>query len=52
MPWEFIVALIVAIPLILFPVAFVWYLNIGGVYAALQKAHERKVAEKAAKTAI
>lgn len=52
MQWEFIVALIVAIPLILFPAAFVWYLNIGGVFAAIQKAHERRTADKAAKTAI
>ena len=31
MEWQFIVALVVMIPVILLPVAFVWYLNLGGV---------------------
>ena len=41
-----IIALAVAIPIILFPVAFVWYLNIGGVYAAIKEARERRVARE------
>jgi len=36
MQWEFIIALILAIPFILFPIAFVWYLNIGGIYTAIR----------------
>ena len=44
MQWEFIVALVLAIPIILFPVAFVWYLNVGGIYAAIKEARERRVA--------
>jgi hypothetical protein len=40
MEWQFIVAMAVAIPLILFPAAFIWYLNIGGLIQAWQ---ERKV---------
>jgi len=52
MQWEIIVALVVAIPVILFPAAFVWYLNIGGAYAALKEAREKRAArEKAIKTA-
>ena len=43
MDWQFIVALIVAIPLILFPAAFVWYSNAGGVYHALKGILTRKV---------
>lgn len=42
MDWQIIIALIIAIPIILFPVAFVWYLNIGTVVAAVRdwrKAH-------------
>ena len=35
-------ALILAIPIILFPAAFVWYLNIGGIYAAIKAAREKK----------
>ena len=42
MQWEFIVALIIAIPIILFPAAFVWYLNIGGIYAAVREALKRR----------
>ena len=44
MQWEFIVALVITIPIILIPVAFVWYLNIGGIYAAIKEARERQVA--------
>ena len=44
MQWEFIVALIIAIPIILFPAAFVWYLNLGGIYKAIQEARERRMA--------
>ena len=52
MQWEIIVALVVAIPVILFPAAFVWYLNIGGAYAALKEARAKRAArEKAVKTA-
>ncbi len=46
MQWEFIVALIIAIPVILFPVAFIWYLNIGGIYHAIQEARKRRVAHE------
>jgi hypothetical protein len=46
MQWEFIVALVIAIPLILFPAAFVWYLNVGGIYAAIKEARARRVARK------
>ena len=44
MEWQIIVALVVAIPIILFPVAFVWYLNIGGIYTAIKEARARRVA--------
>ena len=41
MQWQLVVALAVAIPIILFPVAFVWYMNIGGLYAAVKEAREK-----------
>jgi hypothetical protein len=47
MEGQVIVALAIAIPVILFPAAFVWYLNIGGVFQAVREARTRKVAEKA-----
>ena len=46
MQWEFIVALVLAIPIILFPAMFIWYLNIGGVYAAIQEARKRRAARE------
>ena len=33
-----IIALALAIPVILFPAAFVWYLNIGGIVHAVREA--------------
>ena len=46
MEWQIIVALVIAIPIILFPVAFVWYLNVGGIYAAIKEARARRVAQQ------
>lgn len=42
MSWQVIVALVVAIPVVLLPVAFVWYLNIGGVFAAVREMRAKK----------
>ena len=41
-----IIALAIAIPMILFPAAFVLYLNLGGVFQAVKEARARKVTEK------
>jgi hypothetical protein len=46
MEWYFIVALSVAVPVILFPAAFVWYLNVGGLYTAIKEARARKAAQQ------
>lgn len=43
MEWQFVVALAVAIPVILFPAAFIWYLNIGGMIKAATEAREKKL---------
>ncbi len=37
-----IVALVLGIPVILFPAAFVWYMNLGGVVQALCEANARQ----------
>ena len=42
MEWQVIVAVAVAIPIILFPVALIWYINFGGVIAAIRRARERR----------
>jgi hypothetical protein len=50
MQWEFIVALVIAIPVILFPAAFVWYLNASGLYQVIRdtwqkRAHKSRAAQ-------
>ena len=37
-----IVILAVTIPVILVPVAFIWYLNVSGIRAVWNKTHEKK----------
>jgi hypothetical protein len=36
----------VAIPVILFPVAFIWYINIGGIVRMVREAKARKAVAK------
>ena len=42
MEWQVILALVLAIPFILFPLAFVWYLNVSGLYRVIRDARERR----------
>ena len=47
MEWQIVVALVIVIPIILFPAAFVWYLNMGGIVQAVRDAkaaREKKAA--------
>lgn len=44
MEWQVILVLVIAVPLILFPAAYLWYINVGGIYAAVQVARKRKAA--------
>ena len=46
MEWQIVVALILVIPVILIPVVFIWYLNIGGIIAVLMEAREKRLARK------
>ena len=43
MEWQFIAALVISVPVILFPVAFIWYLNAGGIYRAIKEARARRM---------
>ena len=43
---EFVIALVIAIPIILLPVALIWYLNAGGIYAIVKAAMKRRAAAK------
>ncbi len=49
MQWELIVALVIAIPVILFPAAYVWYLNVGGIYSAIKEARQKRAVQKGVK---
>jgi hypothetical protein len=46
MEWQIIVALAIAIPIILFPVALIWYINIGGIYSAIKEARAQRATRK------
>ena len=53
MQWELIVALVIAIPVILFPAAFVWYLNIGSIFQVGQEVQKARAArEKGVKATV
>lgn len=43
MEWQVIVALVLATPLILLPVAFVWYMTLGGAYEAVKTVRRGRV---------
>ena len=42
MEWQIILALVLGIPIILFPVVLIWYVNISGLYQAMREAHQRQ----------
>ncbi len=37
MEWQVILVLVLVAPFLLLPVAFIWYLNIGGLYQAIRQ---------------
>jgi len=47
MEWQVILALVLGLPIILFPAAYVWYMNTGAILAELQ-ARRKTVREKPA----
>jgi hypothetical protein len=46
MEWQIIVAIAIMTPVIIIPVLLVWYLNIGGIYAAIKDARARRAARE------
>lgn len=42
MPWYFIVAIIVGIMIITFPIAFIWYMNVSGLLQVMRDARQRQ----------
>jgi hypothetical protein len=47
-----VIALVLAIPIILFPAAYVWYINIGGIYQAVKEARQARTAKELAKETV
>ena len=43
MEWQFILALVIVIPVILIPVALVWFLNVSGIYAVIRDTRRRRI---------
>lgn len=52
MEWQFVVALLVFMPVILIPAILVWYLNVGGVYQAVRNTAKAKGVPKPGATKI
>lgn len=44
MPLELLIALILVLPIIILCGAFVWYLNIGGIYAIVKETRQKRQA--------
>jgi hypothetical protein len=42
MPAEAIIALVIAIPIILFPAAFIWFINISGLWTVWRESRARE----------
>ena len=38
-----IVAIVIAVPIILFPVALIWYINTGGIFVAVKESKKKKI---------
>jgi len=46
MEWQIIVALVVAVPIILLPIVFVWFITIGGMLTAAKEARVKRAARE------
>lgn len=42
MEWQIILILIIAIPVVLFPVAFIWFINISGLWTVWKESRARE----------
>ena len=42
MEWQYIVAITVIVPVILFPAALVWYFNVSGLLDVIRSTRERE----------
>lgn len=42
MAWQLIVVLVVVVPLILFPAALIWYMNVSGLLQVMRESRQRQ----------
>lgn len=42
MEWQIIIAILIAIPIMLFPIALIWYLNLGRIVTAVKEAKSKR----------
>jgi hypothetical protein len=42
MTWQFLVVLALAVPVILFPIALIWFLDIGGIVKWVKQSRKRR----------
>lgn len=42
MEWYYILGIVLGIPIILFPLVFVWYLNVSGLYRVISDSRQRQ----------
>lgn len=46
MEWYLILAIVLAIPVILLPAAFIWYINASGIYTVIRETLRRRAARR------
>ena len=46
MEGQVILALVIAIPVILVPAAFVWFLNVSGIYTVILETRKRRITRR------
>jgi len=47
-----IIAIIIAVPIVLIPVAFIWYMNVSGTFAVIRDLQRRRARAKQTKVAV
>jgi len=52
MEGQMILALVLAIPVILAPAAFVWFLNVSGIYTVIRETRKRHIAREKGRGAL
>lgn len=46
MEWWMILLLVLVIPIIIIPVALIWYINVSGIYTVIRETQKRRAAQK------